>query len=180
MPSPMNWSFTENAKRVRANKALTKARAKRDEALRKVKNQRASIFKAQKNEADRRRKLESQFKKQLNELRAVATVRKNTNANAAYRARKLDTMNQILGRLTALELQSTAPPPPARTAAPPPPPPPPRSRAPPPPPPPPASTAWGGRTLKPASPPKTAKKNFRTQMLNELKAKLAKRGGTIG
>ena len=174
----MDFSWGENAKKIRANKALSKARAKRDEALRKVKNQRATIFKAQKNEADRRRKLESQFKKQLNDLKAAATVRKNTNANAAYRARKLDTMNQILGRLTALELKSTAPP--SRTAAPPPPPPPPmRTRAPPPPPPPPAS-AWGGRTLKPASPPKTAKKNFRTQMLNELKAKLAKRGGTIG
>lgn len=178
MPSPMNFSWGEEGKRVRAEKALSKARAKRNEALRKIKNTRASVFKAQKDAGDRRRKLENQFKKQLDELRFAATARKNTNANVAYRARKLETMNQILGRLTALELKASVPPP--RTMAPPPPPPPPmRSRAPPPPPPPPMASAWGGRTLKQASPPKTPKKNLKTQMMNELKSKLAKRG-TIG
>ena len=174
MPSNMNWSFTENAKKIRANRTLSKARAKRDAALKKVKNQRTTLFRQQKEAADRRRKLEAQFKHQVDELRATVAPRKNSSSNASYRAKKLDTMNKILGRLTALELTAAAPP---RTTAPPPPPPPPpmRSRALPPPPPPMVSV-WGGRSTKPASPPRTVKKNLKANMMNELRAKLAKRG----
>ena len=165
----MDWEYTDSAKLIRAEIASKRAREKTDAALRKLKDTRASVFKIQKNAANKRRELE----------RRLYVSQRDGMERDAYRAKKLSTLNKILERLAISEVSRDIV---APLSAPPRVPPPPPPRAPPPPPPPPGAPRAPPPPMAPRTPRQSAPQsapepeNTNSPLLRELKARQKRMG----